>query len=98
MLKRVLLGTALAALTTELAFAQSSPLPGRQLDTIAAAVTSIPVPSQGGEVFDVRPLVGIFWDERCASVEYTFNTNQGANEGTAGRIGPIYWQPMFNAV
>ena len=88
MLKRVLLGTALAALTTELAFAQSSPLPGRQLDTIAAAVTSIPVPSQGGEVFDVRPLVGIFWDERCASVEYTFNTNQGANEGTPGRIGP----------
>ena len=89
MLKRVLLGTALAALTTELAFAQASPLPGRQLDTIAAAVTSIPLPTQGGEVFDVRPLVGIFWDERCASVEYTFNTNQGANEGTDDRIAPF---------
>jgi len=88
MFKKVLLGSALAALTADLAFAQSRVLPGRQLDVIADPVATVPIPSLGGELGDILPLRGIFWDERCASVEYTFNTNQGANEGTPGRIGP----------
>ena len=85
LLKHILLGSAFGALTVDLAFAQQIG-PGRQLDTIAASVRTIPVPSQGGALFGVRPVIGIFWDERCASVEYTFNTNQGANEGAADFI------------
>ncbi len=88
MFKKVLLGSALAALTADLAFAQSRVLPGRQLDVIADPIATRPIPSLGGALADIRPLRGIFWDERCASVEYTFNTNQGANEGTPDRIGP----------
>ena len=62
---------------------------GRQLDVIAAPTSSRTLPSIGGdEEFLVRPLVGIFWDERCASVSYTFNTSEGAQEGTEFEIEP----------
>jgi len=87
MLKHALLGSVLAALTADLAFAQARSLPGRQLDIIADPIGTRFVPSIGADA-TLSPIRGIFWDERCASVEYTFNTNQGANEGTADRIGP----------
>ena len=87
MLKHALLGSVLAALTADLAFAQARSLPGRQLDIIADPIGTRFVPSTGADA-TLSPIRGIFWDERCASVEYTFNTNQGANEGTADRIGP----------
>jgi hypothetical protein len=62
---------------------------GRQLDLIADfnGVTAS-LPSQGGAVFGVREVVGIFWDSRCANVEYTFNTTASANPGTAAEISP----------
>jgi len=55
---------------------------GRQLDVIAFSDNVTTLPSTGTEeLFLERPIVGIFWDERCASVEYTFNSNVGANPG-----------------
>lgn len=60
---------------------------GRQLDLIADPVGSEVVPSQGA-TFDVLPVVGIFWDERCAQVEYTFNATAGANVGAPTEISP----------
>lgn len=83
---KVLFSTLVLALTASDALAQT----GRQLDVISAPTRSLPIPSQGDAIFEVRPIRGIFWDERCASVEYTFNTNKGANEGTANRIGPRF--------
>ena len=62
---------------------------GRQLDVITDGVgetTTVPSSADPTEVFTVRPVVGIFWDSRCASVEYTFNTAAGANVGTATEI------------
>ncbi|MCQ8184140.1 matrixin family metalloprotease [Parvularcula maris] len=49
---------------------------GRQLDIIA-----VPTETQviDGTEFGVAPIVGIFWDERCASVEYTYNTAGAPN-------------------
>lgn len=52
---------------------------GRQLDTFDFT-------SQETVIVDGQPvtevgLPGIFWDERCASVEYTFNSAFGANTG-----------------
>lgn len=53
---------------------------GRQLDAIGATEPgTVPVPSVGGLEFGVAPINGIFWDTRCASVEYTFNSFQGPN-------------------
>jgi len=72
------------------AFAQTQT--GRQLDVIStdASIEPAPLPSVGDDtvLFIERPLVGIFWDERCASVEYTFNSNVGANPGTGAEISP----------
>ncbi|TDF42272.1 matrixin family metalloprotease [Alteromonadaceae bacterium M269] len=64
---------------------------GRQLDIIADGLgetTTVPSSADPTEVFTVRPVVGIFWDSRCASVEYTFNTAAGANVGTDIEIAP----------
>ena len=61
---------------------------GRQLDTIGSEVTPVIVPSVGDLEFGQRAIVGIKWDPRCASVEYTFNTNVGANPGTGADIPP----------
>lgn len=64
---------------------------GRQLDIIADATgntTTVPSSPDPSEVFEVREVVGIFWDSRCANVEYTFNTAAGANTGTAIEIAP----------
>ena len=61
---------------------------GRQLDVIGLDITPVDVPSVGGLEFGQRPIVGIKWDSRCASVEYTFNSNQGANPGTGAEIPP----------
>ncbi len=60
---------------------------GRQLDFEAEPVGTQFVPSQNATL-PVRPVVGIFWDERCAQVEYTFNSNVGANPGTPLEIAP----------
>jgi len=73
----------LVALTAGLVQAQD----GRQLDTIINPIDVQFVESQGAN-FGVAPVVGIFWDERCAQVEYTFNSNVGANPGTAAEISP----------
>ncbi|MEM6274631.1 MAG: matrixin family metalloprotease [Myxococcota bacterium] len=60
---------------------------GRQLDNFGPPVETQFVESQGAE-FGVAPIFGIFWDERCANVEYTFNGNLGANPGTDSEIAP----------
>lgn len=83
-LKTSLLSTVLVSIGASQAFAQTQT--NRQLDSIGAPIGTEALPSAGGAVFDVLPIVGIFWDERCASVEYTFNTNVGANPGTSNEI------------
>ncbi len=89
-MRKLSLLMATAAIVTVGAANASDVLPlKRQLDTIADNVDgeTVFVPSVGEDrlAFDV---VGIFWDERCSNVEYTFNTNQGANVGTAIEISP----------
>lgn len=75
---KLLLSTALLLAVGSTTFAESKT--GRQLDVIAFSDNATTVPSSGTEeLFLERPIVGIFWDERCASVEYTFNSNVGAN-------------------
>ncbi len=60
---------------------------GRQLDTFIDPVELQFVESVGAP-FGVSPVVGIFWDERCAQVEYTFNSAAGANVGSPFEISP----------
>lgn len=57
---------------------------GRQLDNIGDGGPLVGVPSVGGLPFNAQPVNGIFWDARCASVEYTFNSFQGPNANFAG--------------
>ncbi len=84
-MNKLALLTILAIGIPQLALGQT----GRQLDVIGAPIASQTVPSQGGEdVFSVRPVVGVFWDERCASVSYTFNTSEGVQEGSPFEIEP----------
>lgn len=78
------LGATAALVTTVAANAQD----GRQLDTIADPTRVEFVESQQGAPFGVADVVGIFWDARCAQVEYTFNNNAGANVGTPLEIAP----------
>ncbi len=59
---------------------------GRQLDVIGAPTGTVNLPSIGGVEVLEQPVFGIFWDERCSSVEYTFNSNQGANVGLPDEI------------
>ena len=87
MFKSLFLGAVCASLSVDIVFAQSRDLPGRQLDVITAPTGTTTLPGFT-EPFNISPVKGIFWDERCASVEFTFNTNQGANEGTPDRIDP----------
>ena len=61
---------------------------GRQLDIIGDVTEVTGLPSLGGLPFGVAPIVDIFWDERCAKVAYTFNSNVGANPGTPDEISP----------
>ena len=69
------------------AFAQNQT--GRQLDVISTQPTEFGIPVFGGGFLGNRvPVVGIFWDQRCASVEYTLNSNVGANPGTAAEVTP----------
>jgi len=44
--------------------------------------------SQGGAAFGVRPAIELFWDTRCAKVDYVFNSSAGANEGSDAFIAP----------
>ena len=81
---KLFLGAALAASMAVPALAQTQT--DRQLDIFGAPQGQQILPSQGNQVFDRVPVVGIFWDERCASVEYTFNTNQPANPGAPNEI------------
>ncbi len=87
---KLLLCTAVLTALSTTAIAQNQT--GRQLDVIKFDPDAVaaPLPSVGDDsvLFIERPLVGIFWDERCASVEYTFNSNVGANPGTADEISP----------
>ena len=78
---------AAAVLVPTLAVAQVG-VGGRQLDVIGAEVTPVNVPSVGDLEFGQRPIVGIRWDPRCAAVDYTFNSNRGANPGTGAEIPP----------
>jgi len=80
MKKNLLICAAMFAALTTTAHAQTQT--GRQLDLIGDD------PSGNIQGFDILPVVGIFWDERCAAVEYTFNSNVGANPGTEGEISP----------
>ena len=61
---------------------------GRQLDIIGGETVPVLVPSVGDVEFGQRPVVGIRWDPRCASIEYTFNSNLPANPGTGAEIPP----------
>ncbi|MEO1171361.1 MAG: matrixin family metalloprotease, partial [Myxococcota bacterium] len=60
---------------------------GRQLDNFGPPVGVQFVESAGAEL-GVSPVFGIFWDERCANIEYTFNSNLPANPGTGAEIPP----------
>ena len=86
--KTILRTAALAAMAGSLAFTAMAQVgfAGRQLDNFGGITAVVPVPSVGGLEFGVAPVNGIFWDERCAQVEYTFNSFQGANVGTANEI------------
>jgi len=81
-MKKLILLSAAALVSIGAANAQVGT--GRQLTVIADPVDVVPVPSQGGALFAVLPVEGIFWDERCANVEYTFNSNTAPNAGIAG--------------
>ncbi|MEL7022295.1 MAG: matrixin family metalloprotease [Pseudomonadota bacterium] len=81
---RTILALSAAAAVAGTATAQE----GRQLDTIADPTEVQFVDSVGGAPFGVGQVVGIFWDARCAQVEYTFNSNAGANIGTGAEISP----------
>ncbi|MBF7073514.1 matrixin family metalloprotease [Glaciecola sp. MH2013] len=86
-MKKLILCTA-ALLASSVAIAQQQT--GRQLDIISAGTgetTVVPSIDPNFE-FIVRPIVGIFWDARCANVEYTFNTAQSANPGQPEEILP----------
>jgi hypothetical protein len=64
---------------------------GRQLDLIvdpSGNTTTVPSSFDPDALFEVQEVVGIFWDSRCANVEYTFNTAAGANLGTGIEISP----------
>ena len=82
---KLLISAALATIIATPALAQTQT--NRQLQVIGAPMSTEFVPAAGQDL-DVRPVVGIFWDERCSSVEYTFNTNVGANPGTANEVDP----------
>ncbi|MEL7311908.1 MAG: hypothetical protein AAFN07_10380, partial [Pseudomonadota bacterium] len=83
-IKKAIFALSAAAVVAGTATAQE----GRQLDTIADPTDVQFVDSVGGAPFGVGNVVGIFWDERCAQVEYTFNNNVGANVGTGAEIAP----------
>lgn len=59
---------------------------GRQLDEIRSEITGSV--DFFGTPFATRDLVGIRWDPRCSSVEYTFNSDAAANAGTGADISP----------
>lgn len=77
-MKKTLLLTAAGLIMTASAHAQE----GRQLDTFAFT----------GEFLDEAQTeervenVGIFWDERCAAVDYTYNTDGAPNEAFGSPI------------
>lgn len=86
--KTIMRTAALAAMAGSLAltsFAQVG-FAGRQLDNFGGVTAVVPVPSIGGLEFGTAPVNGIFWDVRCANVEYTFNSFQGANVGSPAEI------------
>ncbi len=82
-MKKLLLCAASIALLGSAAQAQTQT--ARQLDVLS----NVPVGTvtDGVEVFDFFPTVGIFWDERCSKVDYVFNTNTGA-QSQGGTIDP----------
>ncbi|MEO0697173.1 MAG: hypothetical protein AAFY84_13850 [Pseudomonadota bacterium] len=85
-MKKLLIGTAATLAAAGLVTPASAQEFGRQLDFIGDTGEVVPVASVGGLPFGVAPVVGIFWDERCASVEYTFNSDSSANTGTTIEI------------
>lgn len=87
-MKNLFLHTAASAFVAAAMAATANAQIGRQLDTFGTVTGVQNVESQGGAPFGISPVVGIFWDERCSSVEYTFNTNRGANVGTPAEITP----------
>ncbi|NNU17222.1 hypothetical protein HK107_12895 [Parvularcula sp. ZS-1/3] len=76
-MKKLLMLTAAAATLGSTAMAQG----GRQLDIIALPTAVVDV---RGDTFLQRETVPIFWDERCASVEYTLNTAGLPNQFIGG--------------
>ncbi len=61
----------------------------RQIDQIVTEISgTVNLAAFGGFTIATRELVGIKWDDRCASVPYTFNTTTPANPGTAAQIAP----------
>ena len=61
----------------------------RQLDTFVDPTgETVPIAALGGLELESLDVVGIFWDTRCAQVEYVFNSNVGANPGTPNEIDP----------
>ena len=62
---------------------------GRQLDIISSTPSGTTTIAEApGFIANRLPVVGIFWDERCASVEYTLNSHVGANPGTIDEVTP----------
>lgn len=75
---KTLLAVSTAVITTLVTFdATAQTQSRRQLDTFDISNPTVEVID--GDALIKAPLVGIFWDERCANVEYTFNSSAGAN-------------------
>lgn len=84
-MKKIILSIFAFALSTQAVTAQVT---GRQLDTIAAptGTTTIASSDNPSEVFLVRPVIGLFWDDRCTQVSYTLNSSVPVNAGNGPPI------------
>ncbi|MEE4175270.1 MAG: hypothetical protein V2I57_13540 [Xanthomonadales bacterium] len=88
--------TALVTALVTFAPAEAQNQTRRQLDTFDLSNPEI-VEINGVPRINA-PLVGIFWDERCANVEYTFNSTIGANEPFAAFGIALTPEQLANAV
>lgn len=86
-MKKSIFCIAALAMTIQTATAQDT---GRQLTVIGASTGTTTVPSSFDptEIFNVRPVIGMFFDDRCSQVSFTLNASVPANPGSANEIAP----------
>lgn len=86
-MKKIIHFIVVFVLFTQTALAQVT---GRQLDTIGAPIAATTVASAPNpdEVFLVRPVIGLFWDDRCTQVSFTLNSSIAVNANAGIDISP----------